>query len=206
MNKKEFSKIVVGLKAAYPRFNMISTDEDALFWYQMLQDMNYSIVKNAVLDYISINTFPPSIANIRGLCTERYGIQIKSYSEAWGTVQKAINTFGWDKPFEAYQTMDDLTVEVVRELGWNNMCQNDNPTATRANFREAYEAKAREKQSQKQLPSFVSQEKELLIGQYVPKPTQIEERKTEAIEEKEVPERNGPPEYLQEKIREVLRR
>lgn len=63
--------------------------------------------------------------------------------------------------------MDELTLSVVKNLGWSRLCQSGNPTADRANFREAYEVKAKAAQNSYQLPKFVAQNKALLQEQYV---------------------------------------
>jgi hypothetical protein len=97
-------------------------------------------------------------------------------------VQKAVSRYGWQHPQEAFAMMDQLTLSVVKNLGWSRLCQSENPTADRANFREAYEAKAREHQNSNQIPEFVAKEKALLKERYVP---QIEEKDIPGIEENE---------------------
>lgn len=77
---------------------------------------------------------------------------------------------------ELFAIMDELTLSVVKNLGWSRLCQSENPTAERANFREAYMRKAAETQNTNSLPDFVAQNKALLQQHYVP-----------AIEKKEVP-------------------
>lgn len=166
MNKKEFSQLSIGLKASYPRFQMLVTDDEMSFWYTMLQDIDYKVAQNAVLEYISTSIFPPSIAEIRKLCMERCKRSALSFDEAWGIVQKAIATYGRDRPREAFETMDELTLTVVKNLGWRNLCMSENQVADRANFREIYEVKARALQASDQLPEFVMEGKALLIEQY----------------------------------------
>lgn len=168
MNKKEFYSISVGIKAAYPRFTFLSTDEEMEFWYTMFKDIDYQVAQNAVMEHISTSSFPPSIAEIRKLCTERCKSPVLSFDEAWGVVQKAIGTYGWRQPQEAYALMDELTASVVKNLGWTQLCQSENPTADRANFREAYEKKAIELQNSMQVPKFVAEGKALLQAKYVP--------------------------------------
>lgn len=168
MNKKEFFKISVGLKAAYPRFTFLSTDEEMDFWYMMLRDIDYRVAENAVIEYINTSVFPPSIADIRKLCTDRICKPVPSFDEAWGTVQKAISTHGWEHPQEAYAKMDSITAAVVKNLGWTALCRSEHPEADRANFREAYEKKAKQVQAERQIPEFAKQEKQRLIQEYVP--------------------------------------
>lgn len=168
MTKKEFLPISTGLIAAYPNAKIMGDEASLELWYRMLADIDAEVVENAIMEYISTNVFPPNIAEIRKLCVERYKQPIPSFDEAWGVVQTAIQRYGRDRPDEAYATMDDLTREVVKNLGWYNLCVCDNQTASRANFREAYNARAEEMQRQRQLPAFVAQEKAALQQHYVP--------------------------------------
>lgn len=112
----------------------------------------------------------------------------------------------WYHPQEAFALMDDLTVSVVKNLGWNRLCQSENPTADRANFREAYEAKAREAVNSNMLPDFISNEKLMLQQQYAPR---IEAREPPAIEQTVAPERKElTPQQREERARqfEAVRR
>lgn len=177
MTKKEFSQLSIGLKAAYPRFQMLATDEEMTFWYTMLQDIDYKVAQNAALEHISTNIFPPSIAEIRKLCAERMKRPVLSFDEAWGVVVKARSQCGRDEPLKAYERMDELTLSVVKNLGWYQICTTMNDEATRANFREAYEAKVKKIQSDMQIPEFVAQNKLQIQEHYIP-----------AIETKAVPQ------------------
>ena len=85
-----------------------------------------------------------------------------------GVVQNAISTYGWRNPEEAFAVFDELTLSVVKNLGWTRLCMSENPTADRANFRDAYQQKAEEAIHKNQLPEFVAQDKALLQKKYVP--------------------------------------
>ena len=129
------------------------------------------------------------------ICMERCKTPILSFDEAWGVVQKAMSDYGWYHPQEAFATMDELTLAVVKNLGWSRLCQSENPTADRANFREAYEKKAAEAQNTNALPDFVAKNKVLLQKQYVPA---IEKKEPVRIEQEKEPE----PKPLTEEQRE----
>jgi hypothetical protein len=167
MERSEFAKIAVAIKAAYPASKILEDDASRNFWYMMLKDMPYDIAENAVTEHICTNVYPPNIAEIRKLCTERCKPAVLSFDEAWGVVQKAISRYGWNYPDKAFEKMDQLTLSVVKNIGWTRLCQSENPTADRANFREAYEAKARKIQSEYQLPQFVADKKAMLKEKYV---------------------------------------
>ena len=187
MTKKEFALIAVGIKSAYPASKVLEDEASMRFWYQMLQDIDGKVFENAVMEHISTNIYPPNIAELRKLCMERCKTDVLSFDEAWGVVQNAISTYGWRNPEEAFAVFDELTLSVVKNLGWTRLCMSENPTADRANFRDAYQQKAEEAIHKNQLPEFVAQDKALLQKKYVP----VLERKTiQHIEQKPRVEEN----------------
>lgn len=193
MDKQQFATLAIGIKSAYPASKILEDNASMDFWYMMLKDIPYEIAENAVMEHICTNIYPPNIAEIRKLCVERCQRPVLSFDEAWGVVQKAIGTYGWYHPQEAFATMDELTLSVVKNLGWSKLCQSENSTADRANFREAYEAKAKATQNSNQLPEFVAHNKALLQERYVP-----------VIEVKEVPriEQEEPMQDVRESLTE----
>lgn len=167
MNRQEFATLSIAIKSAYPASKVLEDNASMDFWYTMLEDIDYKVAENAVAEHICTNIYPPNIAQIRKLCIERYRKPILSFDDAWGTVMKAISTYGWKNPQEAYTTMDDLTVSIVKNLGWSKLCHSENIDADRANFREAYIAKAQAEQVKNQLPKFVMNDKMFLQNQYI---------------------------------------
>lgn len=182
MDKQKFATLAIGIKAAYPASKILEDKPSMDFWYMMLKDIPYDVAENAIMEHICTNVFPPNIAEIRKLCIERCKKPVLSFDDAWGVVQKAMRDYGFYNPQKAFDTMDELTLSVVKNLGWSNLCRSENPEASRANFRMAYEAKAKEAQNSNQLPEFVAKNKALLKEQYVPA---IETKPVPQIEEKE---------------------
>lgn len=182
MDKQQFATIAIGIKSAYPASKILEDGASMDFWYMMLKDIPYEVAENAVMEHICTSVYPPNIAEIRKLCMERCRQPVLSFDDAWGVVQKAMSMYGSWRTEEAYRTMDALTLSVVKNIGWTRMCQSENPVADRANFREAYEAKAQKLQSSNCLPEFVVQNKALLKERYIPA---IEEKGAPEIEQKE---------------------
>jgi hypothetical protein len=209
MTRKEFLPISASLIAAYPNAKILGDKASLEFWYRMLEDLDASVVENSVMEHIATNTFPPSIAEIRKLCTDRTSAPVLSADEAWGTVQNAMSRYGYYHPQEAFATMDDLTVSIVKNLGWTRLCQSENPTADRANFRMAYEEKAKARRNAMQLPAFVEEKRARLQQQYIPAVTAKPEI---GIEQKEETENRREEmtdeqrENISRRIKEVQRR
>lgn len=202
MDKQQFATISIGIKAAYPASKILEDTASMDFWYMMLKDIPYEMAENAVMEHICTNVFPPNIAEIRKLCMERCRQPVPSFDEAWGVVQKAISRYGRERPQEAFETMDELTRTIVKNLGWTRLCCSENLTADRANFREAYEARADNLQNSRQLPEFVVKGKAMLQEQYIPV---IEEKPAPRIETAERP-LDPRAELTQEQLEERARK
>lgn len=188
MDKQQFAKLAIGIKSAYPASKILEDNASMDLWYMSLKDIPYEIAENAVMEHICTNIYPPNIAEIRKLCMERSKAPILSFDEAWGVVQKALATYGWYHSQEAFEMMDALTLSVVKNLGWSKLCRSENPTADRANFRDAYQRKAEEQQHINQLPEFVIKSKEILQKKYAPVIHTIEKSKSLKIEQYKEPE------------------
>lgn len=178
MNKQQFATLTIGIKAAYPASKILEDIPSMDFWYMMLKDIPYEVAENAVMEHVCTNVFPPNIAEIRKLCMDRCKKSVLSFDEAWGVVQKAMRNYGLREPQKAFDTMDELTLSIVKNIGWYNIC-NEN---VEANFRMSYEAKVKEAQNSNQIPAFVAQNKAILKEKYVPT---IETKSVSQIEKKE---------------------
>lgn len=203
MDKQKFATLAIGIKSAYPNSKILEDNASMDFWYTMLKDIPYEIAENAVMEYICTSVFPPNIAEIRKLCMDRYKKPVLSFDDAWGSVQKAIREYGFYGAEKAFASFDELTLSIVKNLGWSNLCLNENVDASRANFRIAYEAKAKEAQNINQLPDFVANNKAMLQEQHTP---QIESRTLTRIGSKDTKAEvinNLEPEQINDRARQL---
>lgn len=162
MTPQEFDFIRAAIKSAWPSFNVMPDNYSIRLWYELLSDIDYMTVHNAVEELICTQTYPPSISEIRQKCMDRCGRRIPDFDEAWGTVKRAISKYGREHPQEAYAEMDSITASVVKNLGWTSLCISENQEADRANFREAYKTKVNEERKKFLIPVSVEKEKEKL--------------------------------------------
>lgn len=203
MTTDEFNLIAGAIKASYPASKILIDATAMRFWYAMLKDVDYSIAENAIMEFASTSTFPPTIADIRKLCMERTKGPLPSFDEAWGSVQKAMRMYGHNNPEQAYGAMDDVTVSIVKNLGWINICTDVNVSSSRANFRIAYEDQINECIKKRQLPEIVQKTKQMQIEQNT-KPA-LEAKETGLIENaKPVNEGVEAPADLMEELRRKL--
>ena len=95
--------------------------------------------------------------------------------------------------------LDKLTLQVVKELGWYNICNSTNADVIRSAFKTAYESKAMEMARQQMMPAFVVKQKAILQNKY--KPIEVLKDKPLPVEEKTAEVK--VPDKVQERIRQI---
>lgn len=174
MTGQEFETVTLAIKAAYPNSNVLPDKYALKIWYRALEDLDYSVVENAVWEHISTSAFPPSIAEIREKCTARLFPVVNDWGRAWEEVQWAIRRYGSYREEEAIASMSRLTTVAVRRLGFLNLCQSENPVADRAHFQRIYEGMLKEEKNRTQLPEFVRNERSSMIESHSAPAMQIQ--------------------------------
>ena len=137
------------LFAAYP--NSQVSDDTVAIYLRLLQDIPVEDLQTVVDQCIAQCKFLPTVAEVR----EQWhnltrNLAQMSGEEAWGLVQAEIRRIGsWGAPhFE-----DERVMKVVRSMGWNNICQSDEPAVDRAQFMRIYNQMShREQEINKLLP------------------------------------------------------
>jgi hypothetical protein len=167
MTKEDFKKIALAIKTTFPSSPILQTQEAMDMWYMFLQDLDYKVCQNAVLEIISTSKFPPTIAEIREKCSHLISLPVKDYGEAWESVLKAIRKFGYPRELEALESLDEVTRSCVKSLGYVNICMSENIVADRANFRDIYESRAQRKKTDNQLPLSLRTEKQKMIDSLI---------------------------------------
>lgn len=164
MNKQEFSVFAAAIKTYYPRENLLPNTKAMELWFRQLEDIPYDLAELMLTSWVATNKWSPSIADIREKCLELRGGAIPDYGESWSQVQKAIGCYGMYREAEALESMDDLTRQVVKQMGFVNICTSDNPAAERANFRMIYEQLAGRKKNENVLPEKIRKTIEAISG------------------------------------------
>jgi len=106
---------------------------------------------------MTTKNFPPTIADLRQICFNTV-VDIKDYGAAWESVMKAIRFYGSYRETEALESLDELTRECVKRLGFKEICLSENVVADRANFRQIYENLEKRKRVDNQVPIAIKDE------------------------------------------------
>ena len=173
MDKKEFGLFASALKTYYPKENLLPNQQAMELWYRQLQDIPYQVAELALNKWVSTNKWSPSIAEIR---EQAAGIRCGDkplWSDGWDATLRAIKRYGSYGQAEAMASLDDITRQTVKRLGYLELCRSENIMADRANFRMIFEQIAERENIARQMPvsltnlieSVREKEKQKLIGE-----------------------------------------
>lgn len=144
IDKMSFAKIMAGLRAAYPRFKLAETVESLELWHKKLQGYDYEILSTAVSHWIDTEKFPPSIADIKGLCEPKESpLEESDWGTSWEYALKSVQHYGYYRQSEAMEYLkehDFMAYKVLRRLGYQTVCLSEDITRERANFRMMFES------------------------------------------------------------------
>lgn len=152
MTKQEFSLIAAALNTYYPRFQPVPNDQATALWYRGLQDIPADVMTAAVTKWAMTEKWPPTIAELREKCGEVVNGERPDWGTAWEEVQKAIRLYGYMRPREAMASMSPVTRETVRRIGWQAICESENPETIRAQFRQIYDTCEKRSTEERNLP------------------------------------------------------
>lgn len=161
MNKREFAIFASALRTYYPKENILPNEQALELWFKQLQDIPYNVAEVTLNKWVAINKWSPTIADIRVGATEIVEGGAKEWGDAWQEVLRAINKYGSYREQEALESLDDVTRQAVKRLGFKNICMSEELQVDRANFRMIYEQEQERKKQDAQLPPKL---KELIEG------------------------------------------
>lgn len=167
MTISQTAQMMAILRAAYPRFYIGMTDEDAEaalnLWHGFFADDDASLVSDAVKAFIANDAkgFPPSIGQIREkldtINQAVNGFELTPQS-AWGLVKRAMK----DSAYHAAERFAELP-EVVREVvgspsqlhDWAVSDDGVSESVLASNFQRSYAARAEQHRTIRRMPGDV---------------------------------------------------
>lgn len=154
MDRKEFSQIAKAIKTYYPSSPGLFPNMAAVeLWYTHLQDIPYQVCTLAVNRWVATNKWPPTIADLRESAMEVLSNEIPDWSEAWEEVMKNIQKYGFYRAVEGKEALTGITRQTVERIGYIHLCNSENITADRANFRDIYNSLLAREKKQAVLPA-----------------------------------------------------
>ena len=152
MDKEQFRIIVKVLKAVYTQPNFLPDVYSFEVWYSLLKDLPFQVVKEAAQRHIASCKFPPTIAEIRELAAKIVLPEKAPWSVEWEKVLRAIDKYGYTGETEALKSLEPHTADIVKRLGYKELCWSQNINIDRANFRDIYQSEVQRQQEAALLP------------------------------------------------------
>ena len=144
MTREEIVAVLALLQANYSGALKGMTRQDAEgkinIWTMMFADVDKESMNIAIKKMIATNKYFPTIAEVREALSEINSIRVIDAGEAWGEVISAIRNYGWSNESEAMENMSETTRNVVKRMGWLNLCNSENIVTDRAHFLKIYES------------------------------------------------------------------
>lgn len=153
MDKQEFKMLAAALQTYFPRYNMLPNAAAMSLWYEALKDLPYPTLSAALNKWISTEKWPPSIAELRGMCAEVTSGPAPDWGEGWAEVVKAVHRYGYSRPQEALDSLSPTARAAAERIGWEGICTSENPDTIRAQFRQVYEICGKREIEDRQLPA-----------------------------------------------------
>lgn len=152
MNKQEFALFASALRTYYPKEKILPNEQAMQLWFNQLQDIPYKVAEVTLNKWVATNKWSPSIADIREQAAGLMQGEAKDWGEAWNDVRKAVRLYGSYQPKEAMESLDEITRQAVKRIGYLSICMSENIATERANFRMVYEQLQQRQKQDAQLP------------------------------------------------------
>ena len=152
MNKQEFAVFASALRTYYPKEKLLPNEQAIQLWFNQLQDIPYQVAEVTLNKWVATNKWSPSIADIREQATGLTQGEAKDWGEAWREVLNAVHRYGSYQQTEAMESLDEITRQAVKRVGYMSICMSENISTERANFRMIYEQLQQRHKQDAQLP------------------------------------------------------
>lgn len=125
MTETETLRVVTIIVMSYPSNDKFK-DETTLngmvaVWKTIFKDDNAQLVEMAVQKHISVNKWPPSIAEIREQMVNLTRPDIVPPDIAWTAVSDLLHAKGEYGHFDLYEVLPKPVARVVETIGWSNL-------------------------------------------------------------------------------------
>jgi len=109
-------------------------------WYRAFKDQEFKTVWLAVEQYIHMSHFPPTIADIRERVVKITHPEPDNSEEKWLEVLEAVRKYGSYNEGDALRSLDDMTRQAVKAIGYKTICMSENIGVERAHFYKTHKA------------------------------------------------------------------
>lgn len=145
MTEEEFAVFADRLKTAFPKDNLLATDDQMDWWYDLLKELPFQTAMMSLKKYALSNKFPPTIAELMTIAADLMAERLPDSDEAWGEITRAIRKYGYPQEAKALASLSETVRKTVERIGYQSICQSpcDQINTFRAQFKGFYEAEYR---------------------------------------------------------------
>lgn len=138
MTRDETRECLVLVTGTFPHLKLTKATMDA--WHTLLADLPGPVAQQATVNVLRQQTgsWWPTPGAIRQEAIALQDGEWPTADQAWGQVTQAVRWWGYMQPEAAYGMMDAPVAQVVRALGWRDICEAD-PGIIRGQFLKFYQ-------------------------------------------------------------------
>lgn len=151
MTKEEFMRITAAISTYYPKDDPFQNEEAMQLWYEEFKELPYEAVSIGLRRHVNTSKWCPTIAELKEAIV-MITAGNKDWGVAWNECIKAISRYGQYQEEEALASMSPLTRQIVKRLGYRDLCVSENQMQDRANFRMVFDQVAGNEYEKAALP------------------------------------------------------
>lgn len=151
--------IAKALKLIAMDFDDMMIDDDVLLhWEEMLSDIPDDLILAAVKLTKMQSQFRPKVADVRKTAQKLLHPEMEMDSgQAWGLVLQAVRRYGKPQTRQALESLPPAVSAVVRQIGFDQICDSEDPQVVRAHFLRIFESRKTHEEGLNSLPPALQQ-------------------------------------------------
>ena len=155
MNPDQVSFLLALAVANFPTLQEKDMGPTLVLWQEMLSDIPFEVAKAAIKKVLATIKYFPTVAEIREACSQITNPRQLTYDEAWALIIGAISRYGYYREAEGLTSLPLIVQQVVKNIGWQEVCTCEEPDVIRGQFRRAWEVRLAREREENMLPAEI---------------------------------------------------
>jgi len=156
MTKGDVVKLISAISVLYPKYKPAGKEELELkinMYFSLLRNVEKEVAWLSLQKWAVESSFPPTIHDLLQKSLEIKNTEYRlTVAEAWKQVMNAIEKYGYYQEEEAMKVLDPVVREIVKSMGFKQLCVSENNMADRAHFIKLFETHIKSKKKEALLP------------------------------------------------------
>lgn len=156
--KEQFGYLVALAVSNFPNMQDKDLSMTAVLWEEMLSDLPFGLVKNALIKVLVTAKYWPTVAEIREAALSLQNPRAITAAEAWSQANAALDKYGYYRADEGMRSLPPAIQKTLRACGgWAAVCTTENIDTIRAQFMRMFGDFAKTEREYEILPQSVKQ-------------------------------------------------